>query len=130
MLMIASAFIAVSFQALAQQPEQSGADLFGACRVIASEATVTTESARQAGVCSGELTALRWFAPGVNDDNLRSCIPADVTHQQLAKIVVGYFDQNKSRLQERFEGLALEAFAHAWPCPKERRWYERWFNRD
>jgi hypothetical protein len=106
-----------------------GDNLIDACRLIADGTAPTADKSFQAGICLGELAALNWGAPGVYDENLRSCVPTSVTRQELAKVLVDYLDQNRDRLREPFEGLALEALAHAWHCPEPRGWFQRWFRR-
>jgi Rap1a immunity proteins len=125
---ISVAMVALVYPAHAQGQKQSGSDLIEACRSIARGITPTPDSALQVGICLGELEALNWFAPGANDENLRSCVPKSVMRQQMATIVVAYLDKNSTRLREPFEGLALEALAVAWPCTKESWWFGKWFN--
>ena len=120
---------AVVCPASAQEHPSNGIDLIEACRVIASGASPTSENTLQVGICRGELEALNWYAPGAYDANLRSCAPAEITSQQLAKTVVDYFDRIRDRLREPFEGLALEAFAHTWPCAEDHSWLGKWLNK-
>lgn len=128
-LIISSAIAATICAATAQEHTRSGSDLIEACRSLANGTAPTSDIRLQVGTCLGELQALHWYAPGVNDPNLRSCIPDGVTRQQMAKSVVAYLDRNSDRLGEPFEGLALEAFAHTWPCAEEPGWLDRWFNK-
>jgi len=86
------------------------------CRIVASGATPQTDHMFQAGVCIGRIDALSDVAVRLEDKRYRSCRPTDVTIVQIAKVVVTYLDQNPARLHEPFNSLALEAFAHAWPC--------------
>lgn len=111
-----------------QQNTPTGNDLINACRIVASGSVPNADSNFQAGICLGEIEALNWLAPGANDPNLRSCVPAEVTSQQLARVAVAYLDHNPDRLREEFQGLALEALAHAWPCPSTSGWLGRWLN--
>lgn len=127
-LIVSAAIGAIVFPACAQKHVQSGNDLIEACRSIASGTAPTPDNAFQVGICFGEIEALNWFAPGVNDENLLSCAPIDVTRQQMAKTIVAYLDQNSARRPEPFEGLALEALAHRWPCPHRRGWFGKWLN--
>jgi hypothetical protein len=96
--------------------------------MVASGTAPASGGAFQAGTCFGEIETLNWFAPGAYDENLRSCAPENVTRRQMAKVIVDYLDRNRDRLNEPFEGLALEAFAHTWPCAEKRGWLERWFD--
>ncbi len=118
-LIIAAAIAAIARPAYAQERTYSGNDLIEACRVVAKGTITDTHDPLHVGVCLGEIEALNWTAPGVHDENFRSCPPDEVTRQQLAKVVVDYLDRNHDQLTEPFEGLALEAFAHTWPCSAE-----------
>jgi Ssp1 endopeptidase immunity protein Rap1a len=114
---IAIAMAAIICPAHAQEKTYNGNDLIEACRVIASGDAASARDPLQVGICLGEIDALYWYAPGAYDENLRSCPPEEeVSPQLLAKIIVDYLDQNPDRRTEPFEGLALEAFAHKWPC--------------
>jgi hypothetical protein len=122
-IIVGGVIASLTCPAVAQERGQSGNDLIEACRLIANGATPTSDNALQVGFCSGELEALNWLAPGVNDGNLRACVPDSETPQQIAKVVVDYFDSIRGRLREPFEGLALEALAHTWPCAQEPGWF-------
>jgi len=129
-LIIATAIVFIGCPANAQeQRTRSGNDLIEACRSVAGVTIPTPDNSLQAGVCLGKIEALNWLAPGQQDDRLRSCVPSNVTPQQMAKVVVAYLDQNRDRLREPFEGLALEALARTWPCAEEPGWFERWFGK-
>ena len=128
-LIAAAGIVAMVLSADAQEHLQSGNDLVEACRVIANGSAPTPNNAFQAGICLGQIEALNWVAPGIAGESIRACVPQNITRQQMAKVVVTYFDQNTDRLREPFEGLALEALALTWPCHEERGWFERWWNR-
>jgi hypothetical protein len=131
-LIAATAIAVIGCPASAQEHAPNGIDLIEACRVIASGTTPTPENTLQVGICRGELEALNWYAPGAFDTRLRSCAPSEITSQQLAKTVVDYFDRIRDRLREPFEGLALEAFAHTWPCAEDAEdhgWFGKWQNK-
>jgi Rap1a immunity proteins len=126
-------FIAISetvCSSEAQDQKISGSSLLEACRQAANGAALTSDSSPKVGMCLGELDALNWIMPGIYHEKDRSCLPDDVTRQQLAKVVVAYLDRNRDRLSEPFQGLALEALAKFWPCPPERGWFERWFKQE
>ena len=122
-LIIATTVAAIAYPAMAQERMQSGNDLIEACRSIANGAAPTPDSTLQVGMCFGEIEALNWLAPGAYEESLRSCFPTSVTRQQMARVVVDYFDHNRDRLREPFEPLALEALARTWPCAKEPGWF-------
>ena len=109
-----------------QDQRISGNDLLDACRVAANGATPSDNSLK-VGMCLGELDALNWIMPGIYHEDVRSCIPEQVTRPQMAKVVVDYMDRNHPKLGEPFQGLALEAFVHSWPCPPQPGWFESWF---
>jgi hypothetical protein len=104
-------------QELPHVKTQSGEEMVEACRIIADGIVPPANKTFQAGICLGEIEALNWVAPGLAGDPIRACVPADVTQQQLAKVVADYLEQNADRLREPFQGLALEALAGTWPCP-------------
>ena len=112
----------------AQERRQSGNDLIEACRSIAQGIAPATDTALRIGLCRGEIEGLNWLAPGAYDENLRSCVPANIMPREMAEAVVNYLDRNRDRLSEPFEGLALEALAHTWPCPKKSGWLAKWLN--
>jgi hypothetical protein len=104
----------------AQQRTKSGNDMIEACRMFASGTASTPDNALQAGTCLGEIDALNWLAPVMEGESVRACVPTIATQQQMAKVVVDYLVQNADRLREPFQGLALEALADTWPCPKSK----------
>jgi Rap1a immunity proteins len=116
----------------AAQELQTGNDLLTACRLLANDTEVKNDGDATAGdplhlgICFGEIEALNWLAPGVPDPNLRSCVPADTTTAQMAKVIVQYLGLRPERLREPFEGLALEALAHTWPCSRQGGWLATW----
>ena len=122
-VMVSAAWSAVS----AQQAFQTGKELIAACRVLASGATAATDDSLHVGICLGEIEALNWLAPGVHNSRLRSCVPENITMAQMANVIVHYLDRDPDRLREPFEGLALEALAHTWPCQK-RGWLGKWLD--
>lgn len=113
--MIAAAIGALMWPACAEANGPSGNDLVEACRIIANGATPTADNALKAGICIGQVEALSWLAPGVPGDAIRSCVPADVSPEQMAKVVVAYIDKYHNG-GDPFEGLALQALARVWPC--------------
>lgn len=115
----AAAIIVLICPAHALERRYSGNDMLAACRVVSTGSAPTSENAQLVGVCLGEIDALNWTAPGLQNDKLRSCVPDEVTIKQMAKAVVEFLDQNAERRSEPFEGLALEALGHAWPCSDE-----------
>ena len=110
----------------AQEVKQNGNDLIDACRAIANGTAPTADTALRVGICRGEIEALNWLAPGAYDQSLRSCVPTNVMSREMAKVVVDFMDNNRDRLREPFEGLALEALAQTWPCPKKIGWFDKW----
>lgn len=101
----------------ARETVKTGDDLLQGCKVIAEGAAANSDNALEAGVCLGAIEALNWVAPGLNDDNIRACIPDIVTTKQMAETIVDYLQQDPARRGEPFQGLVLEALAHRWPCP-------------
>lgn len=103
---------------------QSANYLIDVCRLLAngetpklgSDAYKTGGDMLKYGLCLGEIKALIWAAPALQDNQVRSCPPSTATVLQATKVIVAYLDQNPARLHEQFLGLAREALAHAWPC--------------
>jgi hypothetical protein len=46
------------------------------------------------------------------------CVPPGVNQTQLIRVVVKYIDDQPARLNEDFDGLAVEALQAAWACKK------------
>ena len=113
---IATAIALLVGPAQALERWYSGNDLLAACRVVSTGSTPTSENAQLVEVCLGEIEALDWAAPGMQNEKLQSCVPDDVTIKQVAKVIIDFLDQNPERRGEPFEGLALEALALTWPC--------------
>jgi hypothetical protein len=111
---------AIVLPADAQQHTENGSDMIEACRIIASGTALLLDNALRAGTCRGEIDALNWIAPVIGDSSLRACVPTSVTQQQEAKVIVDFLAQNADRIREPFQGLALEALAGIWPCPKDK----------
>jgi len=128
LLIIAAAMAAIVNPVGAQESKQNGVDLIEACRAIAIGIPPAADTALRIGVCRGEIEALNWLAPGAYEERLRSCVPENVNLKDMAKVVVAYLDNDRDRLREPFEGLALEALAQTWPCPKRSGWFDRWLH--
>ena len=111
LLSIATAIALLVGPAHALERWYSGNDLLAACRVVSTGSTPTSENAQLVEVCLGEIEALDWAAPGMQNEKLQSCVPDDVTIKQVAKVIIDFLDQNPERRGEPFEGLALEALA-------------------
>jgi hypothetical protein len=62
-----------------------------------------------AGTCIGEITGIGYAAKDL-------CIPANVTLEQMNRVVVKYIDDRPARLNENFVKLAHEALKEAFPC--------------
>ncbi len=111
------ALVCATADTTAQQNPGSGGFLLGACQIIARNVPPPAEQAFKVGVCSGQLVAVSTLAPAMPGP-LRSCPPYPVVLPQLARVLVAYLERNSSRMNEPFSGLALLAFADAWPCPR------------
>ena len=69
----------------------------------------------QAWYCTGQLRALAYVSQALSDD-LRSCVPNNLTDGQLTLVVIHYMEARPQHLHEDFLALALQAFRDAWPC--------------
>jgi hypothetical protein len=56
------------------------------------------------------LQAFELHAPGP------FCIPAEVTGDQMMRVVMQYIDQRPLLMHDRFVFLAYDALKEAWPC--------------
>jgi hypothetical protein len=110
----------VGLSAPATSEDLNSADFFSkGCRAFASDESPTTaDRAFQARLCAGQLYTLRYMSPHF-EGSYEACIPLAVRAQQLAKVTVAYLDNNPSRLHEPFLVVAIDALAHAWPCPSK-----------
>jgi len=45
-----------------------------------------------------------------------ACIPREFTNEEVIPVVVEYIDQQPTRMDENFIGLAIEALRATWPC--------------
>jgi hypothetical protein len=52
------------------------------------------------------------------EGSLKTCVPVDVTLQQMNLVVVKYLDERPAQLHLPFILLASDAFQAAWPCKK------------
>jgi hypothetical protein len=63
----------------------------------------------------GNIQALA-FVGRLLPEDLNSCIPHNVTLNQLVRVVVVYIECRPQRMHEPFNSLALEAMHEAFPC--------------
>lgn len=119
----ALASLLIGFSARARQLEhiktQNGNDMVEACRIVAEGEAPPPDEAYRTGICLGEIEALTWIAPGLAGDPIRACVPKWKEPQEIAKVVSDYLNKYPEQLREPFEGLALEAMADTWPCPRK-----------
>jgi hypothetical protein len=84
--------------------------LLPACKALVSSST--KESLMLQGFCGGMVSGIAVMAQVPK----AVCIPDAASALQMVRVVVQYLEARPNRLHERFEGLALEALAKAWPC--------------
>ena len=48
-----------------------------------------------------------------------TCVPPDVTGQQMAKVIVKYGTDHPEQLHQQGSAFVLKAFGDAWPCTDE-----------
>jgi hypothetical protein len=63
------------------------------------------------GICIGAVRTMLHFGSA-----LGSCAPAAASVSRTIRVVVYYIDRQPSRMDERFQTLALEAQQEEWPC--------------
>ena len=66
-------------------------------------------------LCYGTVEALSYVGSRLATET-RFCAPNDLTPELALRVVIGYVEARRNRLQENFKELALEAFRDAWPC--------------
>jgi len=111
-LWIALALLAPS-DALAQS-SSAAANLRG-CRAVGGTDRMTAEQALEAAYCGGALFALSQAASYM-ERPARFCAPQGAHIDQVARVVVSFFESVPERQNENFVGLALEGLRSAWPC--------------
>jgi hypothetical protein len=96
----------------------TGNDVLEGCRRASSlRYGSTVAEALLSGDCSGTVRTL--FGIGSHlQENMRFCIPGEVTFQQAGKVFVRYLDTHPERLHELYIILAVDAFRAVWPCKK------------
>jgi hypothetical protein len=68
-----------------------------------------------AWVCGGTISTTAFFGRSLPNE-VRFCRPANVTNDQLARIVVRYLENRPEQLHEPLALLAAKALREAWPC--------------
>jgi hypothetical protein len=63
------------------------------------------------GLCVGLVKVLFEYAPNI-------CPPDGLKNDQIVRVIVRYIDSEPARLQEYFNGMAIEAMRKAWPCQR------------
>jgi hypothetical protein len=63
------------------------------------------------GLCVGLVKGIFEYAPSI-------CPPDGVKNDQIVRVVVSYIDNERARLEEDFNAVAVEAMRKAWPCQR------------
>ena len=70
----------------------------------------------QVGQCSGSIGSITYFLKS----NSLVCIPADVTGDQITRVIVKQLETHPEQLHLRFELQAAYALGSTWPCRTQR----------
>ena len=89
------------------QTSLSGNDVVPECRVGGKEFV--------AGICFGVLSALALVGGDLREE-FRVCVPADVTSNQLARVLIEFTRERPQQMHLDFRFIALAALRGAWPC--------------
>jgi hypothetical protein len=97
------------------------------CKIMTanSASPLDFQSSFQAGICAGTIAGIATMGhlirlgPAAAQLRAAGCldIPQAATLEQQIRVVVAYIEARPARMHERFDGLAIEALAVAWPCP-------------
>ena len=94
--------------AVAQPDPVSANSVMIGCR----ELTKSQKEPLRQGTCFGIVRAMFFYGKS----HFGICAPDKANVGQAIRVVIAYIDQRPSRMNERFEDLALEALQQAWPC--------------
>ena len=98
-------------------PNQTSADyVMPGCRDAAalitfSNAAESKEQVSLMSFCAGIVVGLSFMGQPYG-----ICVPAGTTSQQATSVVVQYIDGQPARIDEDFNGFAVEALRANWPC--------------
>lgn len=98
------------------------------CRAVANaeireDGFIHFFSNQETGFCWGAFAGIQDFVIWTDKDGARIlglCVPAKATRLQLIKIFVKYVDDSPNIAHEPFTGVAVRAFAAAFPCANVR----------
>lgn len=93
----------------------SGEALFDSCTVDRNDKGFFEKSYECVGYVAGAVDA---FNTTREVNGLKSCIPADVTLNQLKGATVDYLRANPDKRAQSASTLVFSATRQAWPCPK------------
>ena len=92
----------------------SGDDLFATCTADKDDKAYFERSYECLGYISGAVDA---FNTTREANHLKSCIPPDVTINQLRNVTVNYLSKNPIDRQKSASSQVFAATRKAWPCP-------------
>jgi len=111
-----AAIIVAPHGARGDEHDESGRNFVEACRAAANNFPDHNTDMFKAGICVGQIAAMEFSGGELVEQKLRSCVPDDVTHLQMAKVVVGYLDGHPDLLDKPLTILITVALAQTWPC--------------
>ncbi len=117
-----AAAIASASVALAQQStdDTSANSVFLGCKAFTEGRAANAQLSMLGNFCSGVVHGLAGVGQYLSPLEWQSCVPANSTAQQLARVVITYIEAHPQRMHEDFRRLTLEAFHYAWPCKSSR----------
>lgn len=107
-------FLALPASGAPDNRETAGA-VIGGCMAARYQAPRTWEAALEADRCQTTLITIRTLGNRL-DDNLRFCVPLNVSNGQVADIVAGYLSYRPAENDDHIITVVLKALRMAWPC--------------
>jgi len=116
----------LAMPAFAAPPTVSAADMKEVCTIgFGIDGTNSPSSARKATCVAyldavvatvAQVSAMAAEEGGAAKRKLFFCLPAETTHEQLARTYYRFLQANETLGNRAAAGVALAAFADAWPC--------------
>src|SRR5262245_18470298 len=104
-------------EATAQELLDTSADgMFSGCKAFVEGRATSSKLYAEGNFCSGAVHALAGVGEYLSPPEWQSCIPANSTGVQLARVVINYIEARPQRMHEDFILLTLAAFHYAWLC--------------
>src|SRR5262249_32402699 len=113
----ATLFVSATEATAQESPGDNSANsVFSGCKAFVEGRTTSSKLHAEGNFCSGAVHALAGVGKYLSPPEWQSCVPANSTAGQLARVVINYIEARPQRMHEDFRLLTLEAFHYAWPC--------------